>query len=293
MAVFVHVIECGSFTKAAELLGLGKSVVSAHVAALESKLGTLLIARSTRSLTLTDDGRAFLAECRAMMASADAALSAIDKRVSTIGGSIRLTASYNLGVNYLIPQLAAFRRDHPGVRFDLVLEDSVSNLIDGGFDLAIRVGRLVDSGLYSTELARCRLLVCASPAFLRSRAPLEAPEQLAELPWVAIAQLPHPERLDLVHRQSNEMRSVRLDLAVRTTSGIAAREFVVQGGGVGVLPDYAVARDLAEGRLVELLPDWRELEDRPITALYASREGMPARVRELIQRLRRGFSARR
>lgn len=293
MAVFVHVIECGSFTKAAELLGLGKSVVSAHVAALEAKLGTQLIARSTRSLTVTDDGRAFLAECRAMMASAEAAMSAIDTRVATISGTIRLTASYNLGVNYLIPQLAAFRAEHPAVRLDLVLEDSVSNLIDGGFDLAIRVGRLVDSGLYSTELARCRLQVCAAPSFVKAHGALESPEQLAELPWVAIAQLPHPDRLDLVHRQTNALRSVRLGIAVRTTSGIAAREFVTHGGGAALLPDYAVSRALATGELVELLPDWRELEDRPITALYPSREGMPARVRELVHWLRRGFAAQR
>lgn len=292
MAIFVHVVECGSFTKAADVLRLGKSVVSAHVAALESKLGVQLIARSTRSLTLTTDGRAFLDECRQMLASAEAAMTAIDSRALSVSGLIRLTASYNLGIHYLIPQLAAFRAEHPGITIDLVLDDSVSNIIDNGFDMAIRVGRLVDSSLYATELATCRLLVCATPSLVQALGPINEPEQLVNVPWISIAQLPHPDRLNLVHRETSEMRSVSLGIVARTTSGIAAREFVCSGAGFSALPDYAVASALKSGSLVEVLPKWRELENRPITALFPSRAGMPSRVRELVAFLRDRFSVR-
>lgn len=290
MAVFVQVVDCGSFSKAATALGLGKSVVSAHVAALESKLGTQLIARSTRSLTLTEDGAAFYEGCRQMVDSAENALATIESRREAVNGTIRMTTSYNLGVSFLIPQLAAFRERHPDVQFDLVLEDAVSRVIEERFDLALRVGRLADSGLFATELTRCRLVLCAAPAMLRKLPAIVEPQQLCTLPWVAITQLPHYERVDLVHRETAERLSVRLAVAVRSTSGIAARAFILRGAGLGLLPDYAVFADLAAGRLAEVLPQWRELEERPITAVFPSREGMSLRVRLLVDFLRAAFA---
>lgn len=290
MAVFVQVVDSGSFSKAATSLGLGKSVVSAHVAALESKLGTQLIARSTRSLTLTEDGAAFYEGCRQMVLSAENALATIESRREAVSGTIRMTTSYNLGVNFVIPQLAAFRERYPEIQFDLVLEDSVSRVIEERFDIALRVGRLADSGLFATELTRCRLVVCAAPSLLKGLPQITEPAQLCALPWVAITQLPHYERVDLVHRDSAERLSVRLAIAVRATSGIAAREFIRRGAGIGLLPDYAVRDDLAGGHLVEVLPHWRELEERPITAVFPSREGMSMRVRLLVDFLRAAFA---
>lgn len=293
MAVFVQVVEAGSFSKAASTMGLGKSVISAHVAALEAKLGTQLIARSTRSLTLTDDGSVFYQGCRQMVASAEDALATIESRREAVSGTIRMTMSYNLGVNFVIPQLAAFRARHPDVNFDLVLEDSISRLIEERFDIALRVGRLADSGLFATELTRCRLVLCASPGLLRDLPAIEQPEQLCTLPWVAITQLPHYERVDLVHHVTSERRSVKLAIAVRTTSGIAAREFIRRGAGIGLLPDYAVHADLSANQLAEVLPQWRELEERPITAIFPSRSGMALRVRLLVDFLRAAFAPKR
>jgi len=120
-----------------------------------------------------------------------------------------------------------------------VLEDSTSNVIAERFDL-LRVGRLPDTGLHSIEIGRCRILVCAAPAFLRSRAPPREPADLLQLPWVSITQLPHPDELCLVHASSGQRVSLRLQVAIKTHSGIAAREFIRNGAGVGLLPDYSV-----------------------------------------------------
>lgn len=289
MAVFAQVVEQGSFSKAAVALGLGKSVVSAHVAALEARIGTQLISRSTRALSLTQEGSAFYENCRQMVAAGESAFATVESQRVGASGSIRLTCSYNFGVSFLIAQLAAFRKIHPDVSFDLVLEDSVSNLIEERFDLALRVGRLADTGLFAAELGTCRMLLCASPQLLRTSPRIAQPDDLLRLPWVGITQLPHPEKLHLEHVKSAQRLVLSVHPTVKTHSGIAAREFIRCGAGIGLLPDYAVAADLRSADLVQLLPVWREAYERPISALFPSRDRLPTRVRLLIDFLRQAF----
>lgn len=292
MAVFTQVVEHGSFSKAAIALSLGKSVVSQHVAALEHRLGTQLIHRSTRALSLTPEGSAFYDSCRQMVAAGEGAFATVESQRTGASGSIRLTSSYNFGVSFLIPQLAQFRKVHPDVSFDLVLQDSVSNVIEERFDLALRVGRLPDTGLFAKEIGTCHMLLCASREFVGAHPKIKAPADLVKLPWVSITQLPHPEKLELVNSRSAQRLSVRLHATVKTHSGIAAREFVRCGAGVALLPDYAVIDGLRRGELVRLLPGWEEAHPRPISALFASRNRLPTRVRLLIEFLRQAFAQR-
>jgi len=293
MAVFAQVVESGSFSKAAISLGLGKSVVSSHITALEKKLGAQLITRSTRSLELTEEGKAFYEGCRQMVAAGEQAFAVVDSQRAIVSGSIRLTSSYNFGVSFLIPQLTAFRKLYPAVSFDLVLEDSVSHVIEERFDLALRVGRLPDTGLFATKLGICKMLLCASPGLLADYAPIRKPVDVLQLPWVTITQLAHPEKLLLVHRSSKQRISLDVQQSVKTHSGIAAREFIRAGAGVGILPDFAVFADLASGQLTQILPDWQEADERPISAIFPNRDRRPVRVTLLIEFLLRSFSDRR
>jgi DNA-binding transcriptional LysR family regulator len=171
----------------------------------------------------------------------------------------------------LVPQLAIYRQLHPDVVLDLVLEDSVSSMIGERFDLALRVGRLADTGLFATELGRCRLLLCVSPTFLNSHSKVSNPSEIVDLPWISITQLPHPEHLTLVHTRTGEQISVRVRASIKTHSGIGAREFIRCGAGVGLLPDYAVVDDIKRGNVIELLPDWQEAYERP-SRLYSRAE---------------------
>jgi DNA-binding transcriptional LysR family regulator len=291
MAIFVEVVEHGSFSKAAVTLGLGKSIVSAHVAALEKRIGAQLLTRSTRALSLTQEGGAFYENCRRMVTAGEDAFATVESHRASVSGTIRLTSSYNVGVSFLIAQLARFRRVHPDVSFDLVLEDSVSHVIEERFDLAIRVGRLADTGLFATELGTCRMLLCASPELLRAHPKLNKPDDLIKVPWITIMQLPHPEKLHLMHGRTAQRLTVGLHAAIKTHSGIAAREFVRCGAGVGLLPDYAVDKDIARGDLVRILPAWNEAHDRPISAVFPSRDRLPTRVRLLIDFLRQSLDA--
>ncbi len=289
MAVFVEVVEHGSFSKAAAALGLGKSIVSAHVAALEKRIGAQLLTRSTRALALTQEGSSFYENCRRMVSAGENAFATVELHRATVSGIIRLTASYNVGVSFLIAQLARFRQVHPDVSFDLILQDSVSNLIEERFDLAVRVGRLPDTGLFATELGTCRMLVCAAPEFLRKQARITTPDDLVKAPWVSIMQLPHPEKIHLVHGRTAQRQTLAIQAAIKTHSGIAAREFVRCGAGIGLLPDYAVDRDIERGDLVRVLPAWNEAHDRPISAVFPSRDRLPTRVRLLIDFLRQSL----
>jgi DNA-binding transcriptional LysR family regulator len=290
MAVFAQVVECGSFSKAAIALGLGKSVVSSHITTLEKKLGAQLITRSTRALELTQEGQVFYEGCRQMVAAGEQAFAIVDSQRAVVSGSIRLTSSYNFGVSFLIPQLTAFLKLYPAVTFDLVLEDTVSHVIEERFDLALRVGHLPDTGLFATKLGNCKMLLCASPALLAEYAPMRQPVDVLQLPWVAITQLAHPEKLFLVHKSSKQRISLDVRQSVKTRSGMAAREFIRAGAGVGILPDFAVFADLASGHLIQILPDWQEANERPVSAIFPNRDRRPVRVTLLIEFLLRSFS---
>ncbi|MGA2552721.1 MAG: LysR family transcriptional regulator [Burkholderiaceae bacterium] len=286
MAVFTEVVERGSFSKAATALGLGKSIVSAHIAALESRIGAQLLTRSTRALVLTQEGATFYEHCRRMVAAGEDAFAAVESNQASIRGVIRLTSSYNVGVSFLIAHLARFRKLYPDISFDLVLEDSISHVIEERFDLAVRVGPLPDTALYATELGTARMLLCASPELLGQHPRINKPADLTDIPWIIITQLPHPERLHLVHGQTAQQLSLSLHAAIKTHSGIAAREFVRCGAGVALLPDYAVVKNIQSGEIVHLLPEWNEAHDRPISAVFPSRDRLPTRVRLLIEFLR-------
>ena len=290
MAVFARVVECGSFSRAAAALGLGKSVVSEHVLTLEKSLATQLINRSPRSFALTEEGRRFYEACLRMTEQAEAALDTLDQMRSEPHGTMRISASYNLGVNFLVRALADYQRQHPKVTIDLLLDDSISNVIEGGFDVCLRTGWLKDSRLYTVRFGAFRMVPCAGPAFLALRPAPTDPAELASVSWVTITQLPHPDRLEMV-RADGQRRSVRIVSAVRTNTGVAARGFIVAGDVVGLLPDYAILDDLREGRLFRLLPDWTT-EEGTISAVFPHKEHMTPRLRLLLDHLRIAFQRR-
>ncbi len=287
MAIFAKVVERGSYSAASVALGLGKSVVSHHVQALERNLGIRLLNRSTRSLSLTEEGKRFYEPCLRIVHEAEAAHFDIDERKEQPRGTIRLTAPYNMGLTFLLPALRKFRELNPGVNFDLVLEDSIVNIVEEGFDLALRAGWLVDSRLHAVRLAPLEMIVCGAPEYFSKRAQPRQPEQLIDHPWISISQLPHPERITMQHRDGRR-RTVRLRPSIKTNTGIAARELVLLGAGIGLLPDYAVKRELNAGRLVQVLPGW-QFKKGVIAAVFPHRNQLAAKTRTLVEFLKSEF----
>jgi DNA-binding transcriptional LysR family regulator len=209
-----------------------------------------------------------------MTEHAEAAMSSLDQMHTEPRGTVRISASYNLSLNFLIRALADFQRENRKVEIELSVEDAISNVIEAGFDLCLRTGWLKESRLYAVRLGAFRLIPCASPAYLETNPPPQDPADLAAVPWVSITQLPHPDRLEMI-KADGQRRSVKVTSVVRTNTGVAARTFIANS-------------DLREGRLVRLLPEWTT-EEGTISAVFPHKEHMTPRLRLLIDHLRAAF----
>ncbi|WP_430390720.1 LysR family transcriptional regulator [Dyella sp. 20L07] len=283
LAVFVALVRAGSFTAAAEALGMTKAMVSQHMARLERELGVTLLLRSTRRMTLTEAGVTFHAACVRILEEAESAIEQLGRNQDRPSGTLRLTATGDYGTAVVAPALADFMRVHPQLQVDLVLADHVSDLIAERFDLAIRMGRLRDSNLRSARLSGFRQLVVASPAYLaREGAPRTLPE-LAGHDWVALALLSSPLRWTFTAPDGSR-RTLRMRQVAQANNVAAAHTLVLHGAGLSILPDYLVTDDIREGRLVVLLAQYN-LPECGIYAVYSGRQP-PAKVRAFIDHLR-------
>lgn len=283
LAVFVALVRAGSFTAAAEQLGLTKAMVSQHLAKLERELGVTLLLRSTRRMSLTEAGARFHADCVRLLADAEAAIERVGSNRDTPSGTLRLTTSTDYGMAVVAPALASFCQLHPQVQVDLAIGDRISDLIAERFDLAIRLGWLRDSSMHATRLGSFRQLVVAAPAYLSVHGTPRRPEDLAAHGWIAMSVLATPLRWTFVSG-SGHRRSVRMRQVAQANNAAAVRAMVLAGAGVAVLPDYLAEEDIRSGRLTVLLARYR-LPQGGIHAVYPGKQP-PAKVRSFIDHLR-------
>nr|WP_199040070.1 LysR family transcriptional regulator [Dyella sp. ASV24] len=284
LSVFVALVRAGSFTAAAEVLGMTKAMVSQHIARLESELGVTLLSRSTRRMTLTEAGSAFHTACVRILAEAEAAIAQVGQGQEKPSGTLRLTATGDYGTAVVAPALAEFLRVHPEIQADLVLTDHMSDLIAERFDMAIRMGWLRDSNLRSARLGSFRQLMVASPAYLARRGEPRLITDLASHDWVALALLATPLRWTFTAPDGSR-RTVRMRPVAQANNVTATHALVCHGAGVSVLPDYLVTDDIREGRLIVLMAQY-SLPDCGIYAVYPGRQP-PAKVRAFIDHMRK------
>ena len=253
MRTFVAVVETGSFTAAGRRLGLSNKLVSKYVAALETRAGAKLLHRTTRSLSLTGDGRTYLDGCREVLASLerlDAAMSAGDE----LGGTLRVAVPTTFGETVVAAAALRFAREHPGVSLEMDFSDGYVDLAAGGHDLAVRVGELGDSSLVARRLGETALVVVASPGYLARRGRPARPEALAGHECLRDANASDPSRWPF--RVGG--RTVRVAVAGRLLANNvrACLAFARAGRGVLLCPDVFLGDDLEAGRLVRLLEDF-------------------------------------
>lgn len=284
MAVFAKIAEKGSVSAAAADMGLSKSAVSQQLAKLEDRLGVRLISRNTRSLKLTQEGRAYYARCARMVREAEMADDVILSSREEAAGKVRLTAPYNLGLISVVPALPDFRRRYPEIEVDLILEDRILNMIDEGLDVSLRSGWLKDTALYAVTLASMRMIVCCSADYAARRTPPARPEDLIDHDWIGISSVAHPDRV-LLENDAGERRAAPLRTMLRSNSGYAARSLILRGVGVGMLPDYSCRDLIASGALMRVCAPWRSREGT-ISAVFPSRDHMTKRGRLLVDFLK-------
>lgn len=289
VASFLAVVRAGSFVGAADATGLSKAAVSRHVSELEAALGVRLLHRTTRRLSLTDEGQRFHVRATELME----ALEELEAETASSGGRasglLRVNAPVTFGNLHLAPLWPRFLEANPGVRLDITLNDRVVDLVDEGYDLAIRITTLGSSQLVSRRFATTRMVLCASPGYLQAHGVPSHPRDLADHRVVAYSYWTGGDEWRF--RGPGGAVSVRVQPCIRSNSGDTCRTVALQDQGVILQPDFLVGQDLRSGALVELMPEYRSLE-LGIHAVYPSRKHLPMKTRRLVDFLAEAFSGR-
>ena len=288
LTYFAAVVEAGSFTRAAERLGVTKAVVSQHVARLEEEVGATLLLRTTRKLAITDAGRRLHERCVVILRESAQALDELAEGATEPTGALRMTVPFDYGAAVVIPVVASFARTHPRCSVDVVLTDRIVDVQT--VDLAIRVGWLRDSSDVARRIGAMEQYLVCSRELASHVARAREPDDLAALPFVANASLPDPTVWHFSHPRRGR-RTARLPARITVDATTAVLAAVLAGGGLSVLPDYAVAADLAAGRLVRVLPDWK-LRSGGIFVLLPSARFRPAKTRVFLELLSQAAARR-
>ena len=288
MRVFAQVAESGSFAAAADKLDISTSAASRHVADLEAHLKTRLLNRTTRRVSLTETGRAFFGRCVQLLADLEEAEQEAARAAVVPRGTVRLTTPVNFGVRHVAPAIAGFMAQHPDVRFDVSLSDRVVDLVEEGFDLAIRIGAPGSENVVARKLGETRLVPCASPAYLAAHGAPQVPEDLARHNCFTYEYV-IPRNLWRFRDPGGAERSVRVSGTLHSNNGDLLAEAAVLGAGIVFEPAFIVGPEVRAGRLVPLLQDF-EPPATPIYAVYPSRKHLSAKVRRFVDLLIERFS---
>ncbi|MFN0251742.1 MAG: LysR family transcriptional regulator [Kofleriaceae bacterium] len=287
IVVFTKVVETRSFTGAAEQLGLPKSTVSRKLAQLEERLGVRLVQRTTRKLALTDIGEAYYERAARIVADLLAAEQVVMDMQNSPRGRLRVTAPIDLSALYLGRIIADFTMSNPEVNVELDGSDRVVDLIEEGFDLAIRFGALPESTLIARKLGTFQTVLCASPEYIAKRKAPETVEELEDHDKVLFLPNARMQSWTLV----NGEQTYELGRPAKFSSNniMAVRDAVLAGLGVSALTEFVVACDLHVGRLVRVLPEWSGQQSE-INAVYPARQNLPPRLSLFLDHLARSMS---
>ena len=283
---FVYVAEHESFTRAAKELGVSTAQVSRQISALEKRLNIKLLYRTTRKVSLTEEGRVFYQHCRGVLDGLDAAEQAVSNLQSKPQGRIKLTAPVTYGEQQLLPLINDFMVQYRDIEVTAFLSNQKIDLIDGGYDLAIRIGKLSDSTMMAKKLSRRTNFVCAAPTYLKKYG---APHTLSDLHkhncllgtrdyWHFI------EKDKDTNNDVDKETNLRVSGSVQYNSGHSLVDAALKGLGIVQLPDYYVQKHLVSGELVSVLDNYREPEES-IWAIYPHNRHLSPKIRLLVDYL--------
>ncbi len=284
---FLTTVDAGSLSAAARALNIDKSVVSRRLGSLEARLGTTLLNRSTRGLSLTDAGERYREQALALIEAWREMEDATRGTDGPLAGPIRLAAPLSFGLSYLGPALTDFQRDHPGVELDIDFSDRRADLIADGLDLAVRVGQLADSALRARKLGTVTLEIVCAPSFLQSFGGVRHPDDLMRAP-----ELRYALRSQSSHAWTGPdglKGRLQMNPVLRASNGDFLRDAAVAGLGVTVQPDFIVCDAVNSGQLVRILPDYA-FDRLGVYAVSVPNRHRPRRIDALIDHLVKAFA---
>jgi len=286
MRAFAAVVDAGSFVRAADALQASKTSVSRLIGDLEARLGVRLLHRTTRKLSLTAEGEVFHARCKELLAGVDQAEAEVTSGADEAIGPLRLNVPVSFGLLHLAPLWPAFLQQHPQVTLDITLSDRIVDLVDEGYDVAVRIAQLPSSSLVSRKLTSTRLVLCASPEYLRLHGVPVDPAEIAHHAVFTYTLLSMGEQWTF--EGPDGPITVKVTPRMRSNSGDTCCAAALQNQGIVLQPSFMVDTHLRSGALVEVLPHYRSL-DLGVYAVYASRKHVTPKVRVLIDFLAAAF----
>lgn len=280
---FVHVAENASFTQASKKMAISTAQVSRQISALENRLNVKLFYRTTRKVSLTEEGRVFYQHCRSVLDGLDAAERAITNLQTTPQGKIKLTASVTYGEQQVLPLVSDFMLQYSEVAVSAYLSNQQIDLVEGGYDLAIRIGKLADSSMMAKKLGTRTSYVCASPEYLEKHGIPHAISELSKHSCLL-------GTLDYWHfMESGKKKNIRVAGKLRYNSGYSLADAALKGLGIVQLPDYYVQNHLQSGELITLLDSYR-VPDEGIWAIYPHNRHLSPKIRLLVDYLAKHLS---
>lgn len=284
--MFVYTVEAGSITGAADALGVDKSAVSRRLKALERRLGTKLLNRSTRTLSLTDAGRTYHARAQDLLRAWREMEDDASGADSALAGPIRIAAPLSFGLSQLGPALIDFQRNHPDIRLDVDFSDRKIDLVAEGFDMAVRIGRLDDSAMIARKLGSVEMVCAASPDWLAKHGPISTADDLHGLGELRYAL--QTAKSWAFQRPDGSRGTVQMDAVMRASNGDFLRDAAIAGLGVIIKPDFILCDAVRAGQLTRILSD--HVFDAPtVYAVWSPTRHMPRRVRTLVDALAERF----
>lgn len=282
MATFVKVVETGSLSAAARAIPTSLTSVSRQVTALEEKLGTQLLRRTTRSLVLTEDGRLLYDRAKTILSELEDIEFALSSGQSEPTGRLHVSAPVLIGRMLLAPKLPAFLARHPSVAIDLLLVDRAINLVEDNIHIAIRVGRLPDSQLVARKLADVHMILCAAPDYLARRGAPQTPAELSDHDCLIFSET--PGAADWRFRSSGERKTVTVSGRFSANSLDALVSAAISGVGIARVPSWQVTNDIASGRLKRILADY-ERPPAPVHMVFQHTKLSSPKIRAFIDYL--------
>lgn len=283
-AIFAAVARSGSFTAAAKELNLSKPTISKAVTRLEQSLGTVLFHRTSRKISLSTAGRSLLPHARQIADDGEAAMEAARDTTHLLRGQVRMAAPLSYGLSHIAPAIADFMTRYPEIAVDVQLSDARIDLVEEGYDLAVRIGALPDSSLRAIKLRRMERYFVASPAYIKRRGKPVHPSELSAHDCFIYSNLPTPEIWHLTG-PGGAKASVQPKCRLRTNNGTLELASLIAGHGISNLPDFLCADEIKAGRLVAILDDW-QFEPIDLNIVMPPSALRPARVNALIDHLR-------
>ncbi|OOY14894.1 LysR family transcriptional regulator [Thioclava sp. DLFJ4-1] len=289
MQAFRRIVERGSFARAAEDLGVSPALLSREIKLLEESLGSSLLTRTTRSMSLTDAGRLYYDEASGILDAVTSVETRIRDGAGAVRGHLKVNASSSFGQTVISPILPEFLEAYPDLRLSLSLDDRVVDMVEGGFDVSIRIRpAMPDSALVARKIGTMRQRIFAAPAYLARAGTPEGPEDIAGHRVIGFLLADHLTKWAL-HGPSGAT-TLDLDPAIRVGNSLVLRDLLIAGQGIGTLPDFVSNEPERRGDLVRFLPEW-ELPAPEIFAVTASRLGMDAKVTAFLDHLRSAMEA--